>query len=137
MCLPSTSLQRQVLRPCVCLCVRVCLSQEGGAGGGREDETIVGLEPHRRPCAVYYHTAVHVRSKQKQNDSPSAPPHPHTRTHAHTDKIKSCLSLPPRTRHSDYISGVKKERLCAILCFPTSFCRTFTHPFLYCFGNFI
>ena len=114
---------------CGCVCVRVCpkwVGRRGRVGGGREDETIVGLEPNRRPCAVYYHTAVHMRSKQKQHDSPPPPrppTHPHThppppnhpnpppppppRTHTRINS-DPVLSLPPRTRHHDYTE--RKER---------------------------
>lgn len=133
MCLLSTSLQRQVLRPrggvwiCVRACVRVC---PGWGCRGREDETIVGLEPHSRPCAVDYHTAVHMRSKQKQHDSAPHPPKTHTRTHtqAHTDKLLPFLCHSTRVT-TIILASVKKEQLCAIL---TNFLQLFCVYLLFC-----
>lgn len=47
---------------------------------GRYVETIVGVgAPHSRPCAVDYHTALRMRSRQRQHDSPH-PPHTHAST---------------------------------------------------------
>lgn len=112
------------------LCVCVCACMSWGCGG-REDETIVGLEPHSRPCAVDYHTAVHMRSKQKQHDSaPSSPQHTHTRTHtqAHTDKLLPFLCHSTRVT-TIILAGVKKERLWAIL---TNFLQLFCVYLLFC-----
>lgn len=84
---------------CVCVCVWL------GWGCGRYRETIAEFgAPHDRPCAVDYHTAVRMRSRQKQHDSP---PPPHTQTH----------TLWLHTRQSNYTVSYK-ERKATRYCSP-------------------
>lgn len=50
----------------------MCVLERGGGGGGGgcvETTAWFGVL-HGRPCAVHYHTAVRVRSRQKKPDSP-------------------------------------------------------------------
>lgn len=93
------------------LCVRVmrararvcvCLRWIGDAG-----ETIAVFEaPHGRPCAVDYHTAVRMRSRQKQHDSPTAPNPKQTRA-----TPLSNAPSPHALLHAEKLSkrGLKKK----------------------------
>lgn len=60
----------------LCVCARVCECVPGwGWVAVRRSRSTIAVfgGPHCRPCAVDYHTAVRMRSRQKQHDSPTLP----------------------------------------------------------------
>lgn len=116
----------------LCVCARVCECVPGwGWVAVRRSRSTIAVfgGPHCRPCAVDYHTAVRMRSRQKQHDSPTLPdstlPPPMRTTPSSTQAqgglavrwahngpwSGTCpLFLSPHTRQSNYTVGCKEGR---------------------------